>query len=91
MTDKVTDISNIQNLIAFANYFNHKKEKHKFIDATDLLHFCEIHSADPKNIHNFLNDLISNLGLDLRNFKVFASLCEKCPKKDTFLFIGGHY
>ena len=41
LTDEITDISNIRNLVKFIQYHDHKKgEAHNaFIDSTDLLNF----------------------------------------------------
>ena len=61
--DKVTDISNIQNLVTFIKYFDNEKGEAQtaFIDSTDLLVFSETYSADSETIHDCLVDLILKL------------------------------
>ena len=75
LVDEVTDIANIQNLVTFIKFYDEEKGKAgtAFIDSTDLLHFSETNGADTKTIHDCLIDLISRLGLELENSKVFAS------------------
>ena len=74
VTDEVTDIANIQNLVTFVKLYDEEKGKAEtvFIDSTDLLQFSETNAANSKTIYNCLNNLISSLGLELKNLKAFA-------------------
>ena len=62
LTDEVTDISNLQNLVIFIKYYDHEKREAltAFIDFTDLLNFSETNSADSQTIHDCLINLIPN-------------------------------
>ena len=75
LTDEVTDIANIQNLITFFKFYDEEKGKAEaaFTDSADLLQFSGTNAADTKTINYCLINLISRLGLDLRNLKTFAS------------------
>ena len=75
LTDEVTDISNLQNLVIFIKYYDHEKREAltAFIDFTDLLNFSETNSADSQTIHDCLINLISKLKLELPNLKAFSS------------------
>ena len=75
LTDEVTDISNVQNLVIFIKYYDHEKREAltAFIDFTDLLNFSETNSADSQTIHDCLINLISKLKLELPNLKAFSS------------------
>ena len=72
LTDEVTDISNIQDLVTFIKYRNHEKgEVHTpFID---LLNLSETNSGNSQTIHECLINLISNLKLELLNLKAFSA------------------
>ena len=69
LTDKVTDISNFQNLVTFIKYSDDEKgEAHSsFIDSADLLSFSQTNSADSQTIHDCFINLISNFKLELPN------------------------
>ena len=75
LTDEVTDITNIQNLMTFIKYFDNEtgEARTSFIDSSDILHFSKTNSADSETIHDCLVDLISKLGLELKNLKAFSS------------------
>ena len=73
LTDEVTEILNIQNLVTFIN--DHEKgEVHiAFIDSTNFLNFLKTNSTDSQTIHGCLLNLISSLKLELPNLKTFSS------------------
>ena len=73
LTEEVTDISNVQNLVTFIKYYGHEKGEVEtaFIDSTNLLNFSETYVADPQTVHDCLINLISNLKLELPNLKAF--------------------
>ena len=75
LTEEVTDISNVQNLVIFIKYYDHEKGEAQtaYIDSTDLLSFSETNLTDPQTIHDCLINLISNLKLQLPNLKAFSS------------------
>ena len=75
LTDEVTDISNVQNLVIFIKYYDHEKREAltAFLDFTDLFNFSETNSDDSQTIHDCLINLISNLKLELPNLKAFSS------------------
>ena len=76
LTDEVTDITNIQNLVTFIKYFDNEtgEARTSFIDSSDILQFSKTNSADSETIHDCLVDLISKLGLELKNLKAFSSV-----------------
>ena len=75
LTDEVTDITNIQYLVTFIKYFDNQtgEARTSFIDSSDILQFSKTNSADSETIHDCLVDLISKLGLELKNLKAFSS------------------
>ena len=75
LTDEVTDITNIQNLVTFIKFYNYESGEVQtaFINSTDLLAFSESGSADAKSIHDCLLGLLSRLGLELKHLKAFSS------------------
>ena len=75
LTDEVTDITNIQNLVTFIKYIDNEtgEARTPFIDSSDILHFSKTNSADSETIHDCLVDLISKLGLELKTLMAFSS------------------
>ena len=62
-------------MVTFLKYYDEEKGEAAtaFIDLTDLLNFSETNAADAKTIHDCLLNIISRLGLELKNLKAFAS------------------
>ena len=62
-------------MVTFLKYYDEEKGEAAtaFIDSTDLLNISETNAADAKTIHDCLLDIISRLGLELKNLKAFAS------------------
>ena len=74
LTDEVTDITNIQNLVTFIKYFDNEtgESRTSFIDSSDILHFSKTNSTDSETINDCLVDLVSKLGSELKNLKAFS-------------------
>ena len=76
LTDKVTDISNMQQLLTFVKYHNIDtgEPETKFLHTADLLSESEETSTDAKSIFESLKNLIQKqLQLDLADLKAFVS------------------
>lgn len=75
LTDVVTDISNVQRLVSFIQFFDEDIGDcvTKFIDATDLLESSSNSSPDANAIFSCLVKLLQKHGLDLNELKDFAS------------------
>ena len=76
LTDEVTDVSNMQQLLTFVKYHNIDtgKPETKFLHTADLLSELEETSANAKSIFESLKNLIQNqLQLDLADLKAFMS------------------
>ena len=76
LTDEVTGISNMQQLLAFVKYHNIDtgEPETKFLHTADLLPESEETSTDAKLIFESLKNLIQNqLQLDLADLEAFVS------------------
>lgn len=75
LTDEVTDISNIQQLLTFVKYYNVEKGEAStcFVGSTDLLAESRETSANAQSIFESLVNLLDRLALDKRELKAFAS------------------
>ena len=76
LTDEVTDISNIQRLLTFINFYNVDagRTETKFIHTADLLEESEPTSPDALSIFTCLKTLLTeDLELPLANLKAFVS------------------
>ena len=76
LTNKVTDISNMQQLLMFVKYHNINtgESETKFLNTADLLSESQETSTDAKSIFESLKNLIQNqLQLDFADLKTFMS------------------
>jgi hypothetical protein len=76
LSDEVTDISNIQQLVTFIKYFDAEMcmPQTKFINTSDLLEESTSTSASAQAIFSSLKNLIEkNLKLDLKGVKALCS------------------
>ena len=76
LTDEVTDISNIQQLLTFINFYNVDagRTETKFIHTADLLEESEPTSPDALSIFTCLKTLLTeDLELPLADLKAFVS------------------
>ena len=76
LTNKVMDISNIQQLFMFVKYHNINtgESETKFLNTADLLSESQETSTDAKSIFECLKNLIQNqLQLDFADLKAFMS------------------
>ncbi|XP_028416122.1 uncharacterized protein LOC114539706 [Dendronephthya gigantea] len=75
LTDDVTDVSNIQKLVSFIQFFDEDIDDcvTKFIEATDLLESSPNSSPDAEAIFSCLVKLLKKHGLDINELKGFAS------------------
>ena len=76
LTDEVTDISNIQQLLTFIKYYNRDKceTETKFVHTADLLAESENTAADSESIFKSLKELIEEkLKLQIEELKAFVS------------------
>ena len=76
LTDEVTDISNIQQLLTFLRYYGVEKGTTEtcFANTSNLLAESATSAADSESIFLSLQDLIKNeLSLDLKDLKAFCS------------------
>ena len=75
LTDEVTDISNIQQLVTFAQYFDSNIGDciSTFLNTTDVLEHLPDSSPNAEAIFNSLCSVIEKENLQLENLKGFAS------------------
>ena len=76
LTNKITDISNMQELLTFVKYHNNDtgEPETKFLHTADLLSESEQTSANARSIFESLKNLIQNqFQLDLADLKAFVS------------------
>ena len=75
LTDEVTDIANICQLVSFVKYFDNERGKTDtiFIDSSDLLNFSPNASPDADAIVSCLTDTFEKLNLELAKIKAFVS------------------
>ena len=75
LTDEVTDISNICQLVSFIKYFDEEKGKADtvFIDCSDLLNFSPKASPDANAIVSCLTEKFKELNLEVAKLKAFVS------------------
>ena len=75
LTDEVTDISNMQQLVTFIKFFDMQKGDTStvFVDSSDLLEQSEEGSPNANAIFNCLVKMLDRLGLDLSHLKTFSS------------------
>ena len=75
MTDEVTDISNICQLVSFVKYCDYNKEKADtvFIDCSNLLEFSENSSPNADVIVSCITEKFQELKIEISNLKVFVS------------------
>ena len=75
LTDEVTDISNVQQLVTFIRFFDMEKGDTStvFVDSSDLLEQSEEGSPNASAILNCLVKMLDRLGLDLSHLKAFSS------------------
>ena len=68
LTEKVTDISNVCQLVTFIKYFDYE-----FLDLSDLLEKSEEAPANADAIFNCLVAMLNQLGLELSDLKAFST------------------
>ena len=75
LTDEVTDVSNICQLVTFIKYFDMEKGKTEtvFMDCSDLLSFSPQASPDADTITSCLTVKFSELNLEITNLQAFVS------------------
>ena len=75
LTDEVTDISNICQLVSFIKYFEEEKGKADtvFIDCSDLLNFSPKASPGANAIVSCLAEKFKELNLEVAKLKAFVS------------------
>ena len=75
LTDEVTDISNICQLVSFVKYYDYNKEKAEtvFIDCSNLLEFSENSSPNADAIVSCITEKFQELKIEISNLKAFVS------------------
>lgn len=75
LTDEVTDIANVCQLVSFIKYFDLEKgqSETKFIDCSDLLNFSPTSSPDADAIVACIAASFEELTLNIKNLQAFAS------------------
>ena len=75
MTDEVTDISNICQLVSFVKYCDYDKEKADtvFIDCSNLLEFSENYSPKADAIVSCVSEKFQELKIEISYLKAFVS------------------
>ena len=75
LTDEVTDVSNVQQLVTFIKFFDMEKgyTSTVFVDSSDLLEQSEEGSPNANAILNCLVKMLDRPGLDLSHLKAFSS------------------
>ena len=75
LTDEVTDIANICQLVSFVKYFDKDKGKSDtvFLDVSDLLSYSETSSPDAKSIVNCVEKRFDKLTMDITKLVAFVS------------------
>ena len=75
LTDEVTDISNLCQLVSFVKFFDVSKGKADtaFIDSSDVLEFSEDASPDADAIVSCITKRFVELGIEISRLKAFVS------------------
>ena len=75
LTDEVTDISNICQLVSFVKYYDFNKERAEtvFIDCSNLLEFSESSSPNADAIVSCITEKFQELKIEISNLKPFVS------------------
>ena len=75
LTDEVTDIANICQLVSFVKYFDKDKGKSDtvFIDVSDLLSYSETSSPDAESIVKCVEKRFEELTMDITKLVAFVS------------------
>ena len=75
LTDEVTDISNICQLVSFVKYCDYNKEKADtvFIDCSNLLEFSENYSPKADAIVSCVSEKFQELKIEISYLKAFVS------------------
>ena len=75
LTDEVTDISNMCQLVTFIKYFDYEigNTSTKFVDSSDLLEKSEEASPNADAVVNCLVAMLNQLDLELSDLKAFSS------------------
>ena len=75
LTDEVTDISNIYQLVSSVKYYDYNKEKAEtvFIDCSNLLEFSENSSPNTDATVSCITEKFQELKIKISNLKAFVS------------------
>ena len=75
LTDEVTDISNIYQLVSSVKYYDYNKEKAEtvFIDCSNLLEFSENSSPNADAKITCVTEKFQELKIEILNLKAFIS------------------
>ena len=75
LTDEVTDISNIYQLVLFVKYYDYNKHKVKtvFTDCSNFLEFFENFSSNADAIVSCITKKFEELQIEISNLKAFVS------------------
>ena len=75
LTDEVTDISNIYQLVLFVKYYDYNKHKVEtvFTDCSNFLEFFENFSSNADAIVSCITKKFEELQIEISNLKAFVS------------------